>query len=98
MLTYKIGKQSPLQFKILILICKIFYMFNTMKLLPDLILQGKLSTWIECFVMILGSEQDASSPLAQKTEDLKTIEGLDKEEWWKLKGICSKISVKLFNK
>lgn len=82
----------------LILICKIFYMCNTMRMLPNLILPNALEQWIGFFVSILESQQDQSSQLVQLTDDNEMIEALDKEEWWKLKGICSKISIKLYNK
>ena len=89
---------SDNQMKILILISKIFYMCNTMKLQPDLVVPGALKTWIDIFVSILDSDQDASSGLIQPTDKADQIEVLDKHDWWKLKGICSKISLKLYQK
>jgi hypothetical protein len=82
----------------MILIAKIFYMCNTMKLLPDLIMPGALQQWMDIFVQILDIDQDPSSTLVQLTDKSEMIEALDKQDWWKLKGICSKISLKLFNK
>lgn len=89
---------SDNQLKILILIAKIFYMCNTMKLQPDLVRPGALQVWIDIFVSILESDQDAASPLVQPTDKADQIEILDKQDWWKLKGICSKISLKLYSK
>jgi hypothetical protein len=89
---------SDNQMKILILISKIFYMCNTMKLQPDLVVPGALKNWIDIFVSILDSDQDASSGLIQPTDKADQIEVLDKHDWWKLKGICSKISLKLYQK
>jgi len=82
----------------MIVIAKIFFMLNTLKLLPFLIEPGRLSNWIEFVVAILDSQQDPSSHLVQPTDDMSTIEQLDKSDWWKLKGICAKISVKLYQK
>jgi hypothetical protein len=38
------------------------------------------------------------SQLVQMTDDMHMIDSLDRSEWWKLKGICSKISLKLYQK
>ena len=46
---------SPNQLKFMILISKIFYMCNTMKVMPFLLEAGKLSNWIEIIVAILES-------------------------------------------
>lgn len=82
----------------MILVAKIFYMCNTAKILPMLVEPGAMKNWIDIFVAILDQQPDASSPLVQKTDNLEQIEALDKEEWWKLKAICTKISLKLYNK
>jgi len=89
---------SPNQLQIMILISKIFYMCITVKLLPFLVQPGKLNNWIEIFAAILDSQQDPGSHLVQLTEDMSAIEELNKHEWWKLKGICARISVKLYGK
>ena len=89
---------SPNQFKIMILVSKIFYMSNYMKVLPFLVQPGKLEIWVNYFASILDSQQDASSSLVAQTTSADEIDQLDKQEWWKLKAICSKISVKLFAK
>jgi hypothetical protein len=46
---------SPNQLKFMILISKIFYMCNAMKVMPFLLEAGKLSNWIEIIVAILES-------------------------------------------
>jgi len=89
---------DPLQLKIMIGVAKIFYMTNTLKLLPFLIEPDHLNNWLEFVVAILDSQQDAQSTLVQPTDDMSQIEALDKTDWWKLKGICCKISVKLYQK
>ena len=78
----------------LIAIAKIFYMCNTIKLLPFLIEAGRLDNWIEFLVAILDNPPDAS--YCTMTEDLNQIEQLDKTDYWTLKSICCKISVKLY--
>jgi hypothetical protein len=98
MMSAQINSQGPNQFKMLILICKIFYMCNTMRMLPNLILPKALEQWIGFFGAILESQIDENSHLVQLTDENDKIEALDKEEWWKLKGICSRISIKLYNK
>ena len=99
MMQHYIGNtQSPNQLTFMILIAKVFYMSNTMKLLPFLAEPGKLCNWIEFITAVLDSQQDKTSHLVQPTDDLQTIENLDKHEWWKLKGICAKISLKLYSK
>lgn len=82
----------------MILVSKIFHMSNYMKILPCLVQPGRLATWINFFVSILDSQQDATSSLVCQTTSAAEIDQLDKQEWWKLKAICSKISVKLFQK
>lgn len=52
---------STNQLTILILISKIFYMCNTLKLQPDLVMPGALKVWIDIFSSILESDQDAAS-------------------------------------
>ena len=89
---------SPNQLKIMILISKIFYMCVAVKLLPFLVEPGKLANWIEIFAAVLDSQQDPSSHLVQLTDDIAALEELNKHEWWKLKGICARISVKLYGK
>lgn len=73
-------------------------MSNYMKVLPFLVQPGKLETWVNYFASILDSQQDASSSLIAQTTSADEIDQLDKQEWWKLKAVCSKISVKLFAK
>ena len=80
----------------LIAIAKIFFMCNTLKLLPFLIEEGRLNNWIEFLVSILDNSPDPS--LCQQTDDLNAIENLDKNDYWVLKGICCKISVKMYQK
>lgn len=71
-------------------------MTNHLKLQPLLMVNGRLGVWINYFVTILDTQQDANSELVAQTGSEKQIDMLDKTDWWKLKGICSKISVKLF--
>ena len=87
---------SPNQFKIMKLVAKIFYMSNHLKLQPLLMVNGRLGVWVNYFVTILEYQQDPSSELVMQTASAQQIDMLDKSDWWKLKGICSKISVKLF--
>ena len=89
---------SPNQLQIMILISKIFYMCIHVKLLPFLVEPGKLNNWIEIFAAVLDSQQDPSSHLVQLTDDMSTLAELNNHEWWKLKGICARISVKLYGK
>ena len=80
------------------IVAKIFYMTNHLKIQPILIPNGRLGAWVNFFVTILDTQQDPSSELVTQTGSEKQIDMLDKTDWWKLKGICSKISVKLFQK
>jgi len=82
----------------MIIISKIFFMMNFLKPVPWLIHSGKICYWIECFVFLLQSQQDAGSFLIEQTDDTEKIEFLDNQDWWKLKAICSKISLRLFSK
>lgn len=59
---------SPLHFKKLILIAKIFYMCNTMKLLPFLVEPGRLDVWIDFITNILDHQNPDDSPLIQQTD------------------------------
>lgn len=43
------------QLQIMILVSKIFYMSNTLKLLPFLVDPGQLGNWIDIFVAVLES-------------------------------------------
>jgi hypothetical protein len=47
---------DPLQLKIMIGVAKIFYMTNTLKLLPFLIEPDHLNNWLEFVVAILDSQ------------------------------------------
>ena len=89
---------SPNQLQIMILISKIFYMCNAVRLLPFLVEPGKLNNWIEIFAAVLDSQQDPSSHLVQLTDDMNALAELNNHDWWKLKGICARISVKLYGK
>ena len=98
-MTTTIGRaDSPNQLKLMIGVAKIFQMCNALQLLPFLMEPGRLGNWVEFVVAILDSQQDNSSQLVQLTDDMHLIEQLDKSEWWKLKAICSKISLKLYQK
>ena len=71
-------------------------MFNTLKMLPFLVEAGRLDNWIEFVVAILDSTPEPS--LSTQTVDMEAIDRLDNHDQWKLKGICSKISVKIYQK
>ena len=89
---------TPQHFKKLILIAKIFYMCNTLKLLPFLIEPGRLDNWIEFVVAILDNQLNDDDRLIRQTEVMDEIDQLDKSDYWNLKAICSKISLKLYHK
>ena len=88
----------PDHFKKLILIAKIFYMCNTMKLIPSLIEPNKLNNWIEFLFSIIGNQRADGDPLITLTDSADAIDQLDKSDYWTLKGICCKISIKLYQK
>lgn len=79
---------QPNHYKKLILIAKIFYMCNTMRLLPFLIEEGRLDNWITFLVSILDHQHADDSNLIHATDDMDTIHQLDKTDYWKLKAIC----------
>lgn len=87
---------APLAARQLILIAKIFFMCNTLKLLPFLVEKGRIETWVNFLVAMLEYEAPAGSELVAQTTDMDKIEQLDQSDFWKLKGICAKISVKLY--
>ena len=89
--------QGPNQLKFMIIIAKIFNFLNQPKIQPCLLQQGCLAAWINVICGILEAPQNDAS-LIQKTDDPDTIEKLDHHDWWQLKGICCKISLKLYNK
>lgn len=88
----------PLSSKKLVIIAKIFYMCNTLSLLPHLIEPGSIDNWIEFVVQVLDHQLPEGDKLITPTQEMNDIESLDKNDYWMLKGICSKISVKLYQK
>lgn len=84
--------------KMMILIMKVFNLMNYQSIAPILLESGKIRPWIEYIVKILDAQQPADSYLVQWTDDDEKIESLDKDEWWQLKGICAKNSMKLYQK
>jgi len=95
---YITSSGTPNQLRFMTLIAKIFCIGNSMRLLPFLAESGKLNPWIEFITTVLSSGQEAGSSLIALTDDTATIEQLDDNEWWKLKGVCAKIALKLFQK
>ena len=88
----------PLSSKKLVIIAKIFYMCNTLNLLPHLIEPDRIDNWIEFVVQVLDHQLPEGDKLIEPTLDMNLIDSLDKSDYWTLKGICSKISVKLYQK
>lgn len=88
----------PLSIKKLILIAKIFFMCNSLSLLPFLTEPGKLDNWIQFIVSILEHQVEPNDPLIQPTDDMNVIEQLDQSDYWQLKATCCRISVKLYQK
>jgi hypothetical protein len=88
---------GPNQLKFMIIIAKIFNFLNNTKIQPCLHPTGCLAPWVNVICGILDAPQDDAN-LIQKSDDPDTIEKLDQHEWWILKGICAKISVKLYTK
>jgi hypothetical protein len=80
------------------LILKTFHMMNYTRIAPCLYEPGKLRPWVDFIDTILGTQQDTNSDLVKWTDDMETIKKLDKDDWWKLKAICCKCSLKLYQK
>ena len=53
-----------------------------------------MGPWIDVICGILEAPQNDPN-LTAKTDNPDAIAQLDQHEWWQLKGICSKISLKL---
>ncbi len=96
--TFEDQSGNEYQLKTMIIVAKIFFMVNYMKIDPSLIETDNIDAWINIFVSILESAQEPTSFLVQPTDDMAQIEMLDNHEWWKLKAICSKIAVKIYQK
>ena len=62
---------SPNQFLIMKIVAKIFYMTNHLKLQSLLMINGRLGVWVNFFVTILDTQQDASSELVTQTASEK---------------------------
>jgi|JI10StandDraft_1071094.scaffolds.fasta_scaffold257957_2 hypothetical protein len=54
-----------------------------------------MDKWIEAFTQILGIEM---GPLEQQTQDVNSIDALNKEKGWKLKGIVAGTVLDLLQK
>ena len=57
---------------------------------------GKIAPWISLFIQIL--EQPVQPELSVQPQSLEHAEHLNKQPMWKLKGIVSMITRKLFEK
>ena len=90
--------ENPYQMQMMILILKIFNMMNYSRIAPCLYEVGKIRPWIEFIVQILDAQQDVNSHLVKWTDKQDEIDKLDKDDWWKLKSICAKNSLKLYQK
>ena len=73
-------------------------MVNTLKIPPFLMESGRIDNWINFIVFIMDHELDQNDLRLKPTTKTDEIEQLDKNDYWKLKGICAKVSVKLYSK
>lgn len=89
---------SPTQLETMILVLKIFHLTNYHQLLPCMLKMERLAPWIDFVVSILDSRLDANDVRQVPTNRTVEIEQRDKEDWWKLKAICCKISLKLYQR
>ena len=92
------SNESPTQLETMILILKIFHLANHLQLLPCMMQMDRLTPWIEFMVNILDVRLPDNDYRQKQTNSTEEIEKLDKEDWWKLKGICCKISLKLYQR
>lgn len=78
------------------LICKVFYVSNQMQMCPYLMEGNNLDPWIMFFKTIL--DMETPPELAGPTELTEEIRRRDKHIFWKIKGITSKITYRVFVK
>lgn len=78
------------------LVCKVFYSSNQLQMCPHLMEENRLDPWIQFFKTILDMEVPAN--LSGATHETEEIIRRDKHIFWKIKGICSKLTYRMFVK
>ena len=82
--------------EMMILVFKIFLMANRMQLLPMMMDENKAVPWFSLLVSIITKTLTNDDELVVKNSSKVMIEKRDKSDWWKLKGICCKLMLRLF--
>jgi hypothetical protein len=88
----------PCRCELLILVFKIFHLANGLQLLPCMQQSERLSPWTAAITGVLGASLGPADWRAVPVSTTAEIEARDKDEWWKLKAICCKITLKLFQR
>ena len=78
------------------LVCKVFYVSNQLQVCPHLMENNNLDPWIQFFKTLL----DMKAPAEQctKIDNTEEIQRRDKTIFWKIKGIASKLTYRIFLK
>ena len=78
------------------LVCKVFYVCNQLQVCPHLMENNNLDPWVEFFKTIL--DMKVPEDLKTVTNDTNEIHRRDKSIFWKIKGIASKLTYRIFIK
>jgi len=88
--------ESDYALEILYLISKIFYISNQLIICPFLTENNNLDPWIQFFKTLL--DRPVPTELESFVEDMNEIEKRDKNIHWKIKGVVSKLTYRIFSK
>lgn len=78
------------------MVCKIFYSANQLLLCPSLMEGDNLNPWLLFFKTLMDMQLQPDQ--TTKTDDVDALNQLEKSVHWKVKGIASKITYRLFCK
>lgn len=90
------NQTSESALRILHLVCKCFYIANQLYMLPVLKEEGQLMPWMQFFKFVL--DQQLPDHLCSHVEEMEKIAARDKTIEWKLRGIISKLTYRVFSK
>lgn len=85
-----INKENSDALYMMHLVCKVFYVSNQLQVCPFLMEDHNMDPWIQFFKTIL--DMPTPADLRDPTFETEEIQRRDKNIFWKIKGICSKLT------
>lgn len=94
--TMIVNKENQDALYMMHLVCKVFYVSNQLQVSPFLMEDQHMDPWVQFFKTIL--DMPAPEELKTATDNNEEINSRNKNIFWKIKGICSKLTYRMMVK